>query len=165
MTMSSEPLRSALWEILSETIGISGALVATADGILIEAVFEGTASGDGEAESVAALASATVGLGAKFAHLLLLGSAAGTVVQGSNGCVAVQRVGGNAILVLYGRDGPNVARLHLAVRQAVPRIEAVLRRELATGRPQGVWLQKDLPSGRPPASPTPEHDESDVRAR
>jgi predicted regulator of Ras-like GTPase activity (Roadblock/LC7/MglB family) len=146
MTMTSEPLRTALWEILSETIGIAGALIATDDGILIEAVFEGTASGDGEAESIAALASATVGLGARFADLLVLGPAAGTVVQGSNGSVAVQRVGGNAILVLYGRDGPNVARLHLAVRQAVPRIEAVLRRELA-------------------ASPTSEHGESDVRAR
>jgi uncharacterized protein len=146
MTMTSEPLRTALWEILSETIGIAGALIATDDGILIEAVFEGTASRDGEAESIAALASATVGLGAKFAQLLLLGSAAGTVVQGSNGSVAVQRVGGNAVLVLYGRDGPNVARLHLAVRQAVPRIEAVLHRELA-------------------ASPTSEHGESDVRAR
>jgi uncharacterized protein len=137
MTMTSEPLRSALWEILSETIGISGALIATADGILIEAVFEGAAGGDGEAESIAALASATVGLGAKFAHLLLLGSTTGTVVQGSNGNVAVQLVGDNAILVLYGTDGHNVARLHLAVRQATPRIETVLRRELTAGHPGG----------------------------
>jgi uncharacterized protein len=137
MTMTtSEPLRSALWEILSETIGVSGALIATADGILIEAVFEGAASGDGEPESIAALASATVGLSVNFAHLLLLGDATGTVVQGSNGNVAVQRVGSNAILVLHGKDGPNVARLHLAVRQATPRIEAVLRRELAIGQPE-----------------------------
>jgi predicted regulator of Ras-like GTPase activity (Roadblock/LC7/MglB family) len=136
MTMTSEPLRSALWEILSETIGLSGALIATADGILIEAVFEGAASGDGEPESIAALASAAVGLSVNFAHLLLLGDATGTVVQGSNGNVAVQRVGSNAILVLHGKDGPNVARLHLAVRQATPRIEAVLRRELAMGQPE-----------------------------
>ncbi|OLT16525.1 hypothetical protein BJF78_13975 [Pseudonocardia sp. CNS-139] len=135
MTMSSEQLRSALWEIVSETIGVSGALIATADGLLVEAVFEGNANDDGEAESIAALASATVGLGARFAQLLLLGPAAGTVVQGTNGSVAVQRVGGTAILVLYGKDGPNVARLHLAVRQAVPRIDAVMKRELTSGQP------------------------------
>lgn len=138
MTTTSEPLRAALGEILSDTIGVSGALIATADGLPIAAAFDrGGSRDDGEADSIAALAAATVGVGAQFAQLLRLGAVAGTVVQGADGCVAVQRVGGNAVLVLFGNDGPNVARLHLAVRQAAPRIEAALRTEIAAGAPNG----------------------------
>jgi predicted regulator of Ras-like GTPase activity (Roadblock/LC7/MglB family) len=79
------------------------------------------------AESIAALAAATSGVGSQFAYLMRLGELGGTVVQGTKGCVAVHPVGDNAILVLFGTDGPNVARLHLAVRQALPRIEAAMR--------------------------------------
>lgn len=120
--MDAEALSAQLRELLSEVIGVTGALIATADGMLIAAECEDSL----HPESIAALAAATSGVGSQFAYLMRLGELGGTVVQGSKGCVAVHPVGDNAILVLIG-DGPNVARLHLAVRQAMPTIEAALR--------------------------------------
>jgi uncharacterized protein len=124
-----EALHVALGEVLDEAIGVSGALVATSDGMLVASDFRGMTTGAGGAEPdvVAALSAAASGLGAQFAHVLLLGEASSTVVQGTKGCVAVQQLAGRGVLVLFGNDGPNVARLHLAARQAVPRIEAALR--------------------------------------
>jgi predicted regulator of Ras-like GTPase activity (Roadblock/LC7/MglB family) len=120
--MDAEALCAELRELLSEVIGVSGALIATGDGMLIAAECEDSL----HAESSAARAAATSGVGSQFAYLMRLGDLGGTVVQGSKGCVAVHPIGENAILVLYGTDGPNVARLHLAVRQALPRVEAAL---------------------------------------
>ena len=47
-------------------------------------------------------------------------------MQGSRGCVSAQRVGDRGVLVLFGGDGLNMARLNLAVRQALPRVHKVL---------------------------------------
>lgn len=124
--MDATRLEATLREVLDESIGISGAVVATIDGLLVAAEPGVGWNGGSDPDSVSALASACVGVGAQFVQMLGLGDAASTVVQGSSGCAAVQRLRGNAILVVYGTDGPNVARLHLAARQAVPRIEAVL---------------------------------------
>ncbi len=120
--MDAESLSAELRELLTEVIGVSGALVATGDGMLIAAEVEDSM----HAESIAALAAATSGVGSQFAYLMRLGHLGGTVVQGNKGCVAVHPIGDNAILVLFGTDGPNVVRLHLAVRQALPRVEAAL---------------------------------------
>jgi predicted regulator of Ras-like GTPase activity (Roadblock/LC7/MglB family) len=120
--MDAESLCAELRELLAEVIGVSGALVATADGMLIAAECDDSL----HPESIAALAAASSGVGAQFSYLMRLGELGGTVVQGSKGCVAVHPIGDNAILVLYGTEGPNVARLHLAVRQALPRVEAAL---------------------------------------
>jgi hypothetical protein len=48
------------------------------------------------------------------------------VVYGEAGCIAVHPVGDNAIIVIYTTGVPNVARLHLAVRQALPRFEKII---------------------------------------
>jgi predicted regulator of Ras-like GTPase activity (Roadblock/LC7/MglB family) len=120
--MDAESLGAELRELLAEVIGVTGALVATTDGMLIAAEVEDSL----HPESIAALAAATSGVGSQFAYLMRLGELGGTVVQGTKGCVAVHPLGENAILVLFGTDGPNVARLHLAVRQALPRVEAAL---------------------------------------
>ena len=120
--MDAESLCAELRELLAEVIGVSGALIATADGMLIAAEVEDSL----HAESIAALAAASSGVGSQFAYLMRLGELGGTVVQGTKGCVAVHPIGDNAILVLFGTEGPNVARLHLAVRQALPRVEAAL---------------------------------------
>jgi predicted regulator of Ras-like GTPase activity (Roadblock/LC7/MglB family) len=120
--MDPESLGAELRELLADVIGVTGALVATTDGMLIAAEVEATL----HPESIAALAAATSGVGSQFAYLMRLGELGGTVVQGTKGCVAVHPLGENAILVLFGTDGPNVARLHLAVRQALPRVEAAL---------------------------------------
>ena len=117
----SEQVRNALQELLSEVIGVSGALVASIDGLLVAEVTTGV-----EVDVVAALASATSSVGHQFANVLGLGPATGTVIQAANGCAAVYPIGETAMLVLYCVDSTHVARLHLAVRQAMPRISAAM---------------------------------------
>ena len=121
-------LRRALRRVLDESLGIEGALVATTEGLLVEAEFASTAqvTSRGQAEAVAAMASAAVGIGVHFTRHLGLGDSTACVVQGGNGCIGVQRVGSRGVLVLFGGDGLTMARLNLAVRQALPPVHEVL---------------------------------------
>jgi len=88
------PLRRALRRVLDDSLGIEGALVATTEGLLVEAEFASTAqvTSRGQAEAVAAMASAAVGIGVHFTRHLGLGDSTACVVQGGNGCIGVQRV-------------------------------------------------------------------------
>jgi uncharacterized protein len=124
-----DPLRTALRRVLDEAYAVNGALFATADGILLAAEFCEVALGPSRAhpESVAALAAATSGVAGRFTHLIPMGEATATIIQGSRGCVAVQPLGQAGVLVLYGTDGSTAGRLHLAARQATPILEEALR--------------------------------------
>ena len=123
-----QPLEWVLRQVLEESIGISGVLVATTEGLLIAAEFEAAAqvTTQVQAETVAAMASAAVGIGTQFTSRLGLGNGTACIVQGGRGCVSAQRVGDRGVLVLFGGDGLNMARLNLAVRQALPRVHKVL---------------------------------------
>ncbi|MFR9801214.1 hypothetical protein ACL02T_02800 [Pseudonocardia sp. RS010] len=127
-----EPLRAVLRRILDDAIGVSGAVVCTADGMLVAAELRGGAPQPAayQPEAVAALAAAAAGVAIRFAHLLTLGDTVATVVDGARGCVAVQELPGHGVLVLFGNEGTTLARLHLAVRQAVPAVMEVLRENL-----------------------------------
>lgn len=127
-----EPVESdldrALRHILDDTFGIDGALVATTEGLLVASEFAAAArvTSQGQAEGVAAMASAAVGIGLNFTRHLGLGDSSACVVQGGHGCVGVQRVGSRGVLVLFGGDGLTMARLNLAMRRALPRVHEVL---------------------------------------
>lgn len=125
-----DPLQCMLREILDESIGVAGVLLATVEGLLVAGEFDATAAvaSYDEAETIAAMAASTVGLGQQFSSRLALGSSTGSIVQSSRGCLAVQRVGETGVLVLFGGDGLNMARLNLSVRQALPRVREVLLR-------------------------------------
>ncbi|HXV94585.1 MAG TPA: roadblock/LC7 domain-containing protein [Pseudonocardia sp.] len=120
--MGRDSLRFELREAMAGLHDVTGALLATTDGLVLAAECD-----EQLAEPVAALAAATAGVGAQFTQLVGIGDTGTYLVQGGHGCVAVQRVAENTVLVLYGRSGANVAWLNLAVRQIVPRIEAVLK--------------------------------------
>jgi len=115
-------LRRELDALLRDVDGVSGALLATTDGLLIAA----HRPEDAHLESVAALAAAAAGVAEQFTLLMRLGELGSTVVYGESGCIAVHPIGDNAIIVIYTTGIPNVARLHLAVRQALPRFEKIM---------------------------------------
>jgi predicted regulator of Ras-like GTPase activity (Roadblock/LC7/MglB family) len=117
-----DSLRRALSALLMDVEGVSGALLATTDGLLIAA----HRPEDAHLESVAALAAAAAGVAEQFTLLMRLGELGSTVVYGESGCIAVHPIGDNAIIVIYTTGIPNVARLHLAVRQALPRFEKIM---------------------------------------
>jgi uncharacterized protein len=127
VTEDIEFVRDVLSSVLTETIGVTGALIATVDGLLIAAE-----SDEMEVDAVAALAAAAAGVGAQFTQLLGLGAPNGSVMLGSKGSVAVRHVGRGALLVMFGTDGPNLARLHLAMRQVMPRLEEAVAKYEST---------------------------------
>ncbi len=122
------PLYSTLNEILTDSIGIAGALIGTAEGILVASQFQPGApvTSLAEAETLAAMAAAALGLGTQFSHLLALGHSSSVILQGSHGCLAVQRVGSTGVLVVFGTEDLNIARLNIAVRQALPRLQEIM---------------------------------------
>jgi predicted regulator of Ras-like GTPase activity (Roadblock/LC7/MglB family) len=117
----SDAVRAALQELLDEVVGVTGALVASVDGLVLAEATAGV-----EPDVVAALAAATCGVGTQFANVLSLGEGTGTVIQATDGCAAVYPMTDTALLVLYCVDSTHVARLHLAVRQAKPKITTAL---------------------------------------
>ena len=121
-------LQRTLRQVLDDSIGVDGALVATTEGLLVAAEFAASTQlvTRGRAEVVAAMASSAAGIGLHFTRQLGLGDSTACVVQGGNGCIGVQRVGSRGVLVLFGGDGLNMARLNLAVRLALPRVHEVL---------------------------------------
>jgi predicted regulator of Ras-like GTPase activity (Roadblock/LC7/MglB family) len=103
-------------------------LVASSDGLLVAGEFDVTAPAATRAgaETLSAMAATALGIARMFGDRLALGPEPGCVVHGSGGCVAVQRVDDTDVLVLFGGDVLTVARLHLAMRRALPRVRAAL---------------------------------------
>lgn len=116
------PLRTQLQILLYEVPDVSTAVISTLDGLVVATA--GTETVD--TDSLAALAAATSGVGEQFTYLMRLGDLAATVVYGRDGSIAVHPIGDNAILLLHASDEPNVARLHLAIRQAVPTLRHIM---------------------------------------
>lgn len=120
-----DSLRVQLQTLLSEVSDVSTAVISTLDGLVVATAGEETVDTD----SLAALAAATSGVGSQFTYLMRLGDLAATVVYGRYGSIAVHPIDDDAILLLHASDEPNVARLHLAIRQAVPTL-----RDIVAGR-------------------------------
>ncbi|HEX8518586.1 MAG TPA: hypothetical protein VF667_03245 [Pseudonocardia sp.] len=102
--------------------------MASSDGLLVAGEFDVTAPAATRAgaETLSAMAATALGIARMFGDRLALGPEPGCVVHGSGGCVAVQRVDDTDVLVLFGGDVLTVARLHLAMRRALPRVRAAL---------------------------------------
>lgn len=96
---------------------LTGALAASIDGMVLarDAV-------DAEAESVAALTAAALGVGQRLADTTGQGGFKELLVRGENGYVATYAAGGSAVLTLLAEPRINVGRLHLEARRSSARI-------------------------------------------
>jgi predicted regulator of Ras-like GTPase activity (Roadblock/LC7/MglB family) len=101
--------------------GVVGLAVASADGLLVAADADGV-----EPDGLAALAAAELSLGQRMAHVVGVGAFREVAIRASDGYIVVYAVGGQALLVVLGDSGLNVARLHLEARAAVDRIASLL---------------------------------------
>ncbi|MET8505942.1 roadblock/LC7 domain-containing protein [Streptomyces sp. NPDC015232] len=96
---------------------LTGALAASADGLVLaqDAVA-------GEAEAVAALTAAALGVGQRLADCTGQGGFRELLVRGEHGYVATYAAGGSAVLTLLAEPRINVGRLHLEARRSSARI-------------------------------------------
>ncbi|MFF4585413.1 roadblock/LC7 domain-containing protein [Streptomyces sp. NPDC001388] len=117
---------------------LRGALAASADGLVLARDMP-----DVEAESLAALTAAALGVGRRMADLAARGEFRELLVRGAGGYVATYAAGPSAVLTLLADDRVNVGRLHLEGRRSGTRIAQLVAEGSPADRPH-------LP-GAPPA--------------
>ncbi|MFJ3586433.1 roadblock/LC7 domain-containing protein [Streptomyces sp. NPDC090127] len=96
---------------------LTGALAASADGLVLA---HDTA--DAEAEGVAALTAAALGVAQRLTESTGQGGFRELLVRGDDGYVATYAAGGAAVLTLLAEPRINVGRLHLEARRSSARI-------------------------------------------
>ncbi|GGT35172.1 roadblock/LC7 domain-containing protein [Streptomyces purpureus] len=96
---------------------LTGALAASADGLVLA---QDTV--DTEAESVAALTAAALGVAQRLAETTGQGGFRELLVRGEHGYVATYAAGASAVLTLLAEPRINVGRLHLEARRSSARI-------------------------------------------
>ncbi|WP_416976760.1 roadblock/LC7 domain-containing protein [Streptomyces sp. T028] len=108
---------------------LRGALAAGADGLVLARDLP-----DVEAEALAALTAAALGVGRRMADLAARGEFRELLVRGADGYVATYAAGHSAVLTLLADDRVNVGRLHLEGRRSGTRIAELMA---ATSTPDG----------------------------
>ncbi|MFF9509558.1 roadblock/LC7 domain-containing protein [Streptomyces sp. NPDC014724] len=96
---------------------LSGALAAGVDGLVLAHDTPGV-----EAEGVAALTAAALGVAIRMAEATGRGGFRELLVRGETGYIATYAAGSSAVLTLLAEDRINVGRLHLEGRRAGARI-------------------------------------------
>jgi predicted regulator of Ras-like GTPase activity (Roadblock/LC7/MglB family) len=96
---------------------VTGALAASVDGLVLAHDTPGV-----EAESVAALTAAALGVAQRLSDATGQGGFRELLVRGTDGYVATYAAGDTAVLTLLAEDRVNVGRLHLEGRRAGVRI-------------------------------------------
>ncbi|MBM9621179.1 roadblock/LC7 domain-containing protein [Streptomyces zhihengii] len=94
---------------------LTGALAASADGLVL-------ASDTAEAEGVAALTAAALGVALRLTEATGQGGFKELLVRGERGYVATYAAGSAAVLTVLAEPRINVGRLHLEARRAGARI-------------------------------------------
>lgn len=120
--MDHEALAREMRGLREQVTGITDTAVAASDGLLIAA----DTADSIDAECLAALAAAGLGLARRTAQAAERGALRRTVTYGSAGCAAFYAVGDTALMVVVGDEGMDLDRLHQATQPALRRIHSIL---------------------------------------
>jgi predicted regulator of Ras-like GTPase activity (Roadblock/LC7/MglB family) len=116
--MDRQGLLEELRELRAIVPGVTGTLVAAADGRLLA-----TDTGKGvDAASLAAAAVANLDMARRITDVTRQGTLGQTVVHGRRGHVAVYAIADAALLAVLGDEGLDVPTLHRRSRPALARI-------------------------------------------
>lgn len=127
--MDHQALAREMHGLREQVTGITDTAIAACDGLLIAAD-----TGDSiDAEGLAALAAAGLGLARRTAYATARGALRQTVTYGSHGCAAFYAVGDTALMVVLGDEGIDMDRLHRATLPALDRIGSILMAKAPEG--------------------------------
>ncbi|WP_034086899.1 roadblock/LC7 domain-containing protein [Streptacidiphilus albus] len=118
---SSASLVDELKSLRERIMGLSESVISTTDGLLVAA---DTATV--HPESVAALSAAMLGLGQRTAAEVGVGGLRDVVTRCSGGYVVVLAIGGQALLMILGDEGLDIAALHRESPATVHRLAHLL---------------------------------------
>jgi predicted regulator of Ras-like GTPase activity (Roadblock/LC7/MglB family) len=103
-----------LRKIREQVDQVAGLLVATHDGLVLADDTDTV-----EADSVAAMSAAAIGLAAQFTALARIGESRGAMFEGSSGYVCVFPVEAGLLLVVFGQPDITMGLFTLAAKQAL----------------------------------------------
>lgn len=129
--MAEDKLLAEIQALRDKVTGITGTAVASRDGLIIRDDTDGVDPGN-----LAALTAIALALAQRLVSEAGQGTLREAVTRSSGGHVAIYAVGANAVLVLLGDEGLDIARLHYESRATIDTIEALLAlssRESAAG--------------------------------
>ena len=102
-------------------VGITDTALASRDGLIIRAD-----TADVDADNLAAMAAAALGLARRMAAEVGKGVLHEAVTRSSGGYVAIYAVGTTALLVVVGDAGLDTTRLHRETRTTIESLEQIL---------------------------------------
>ncbi|GAA3384823.1 hypothetical protein GCM10017750_60860 [Streptomyces racemochromogenes] len=126
---------------------LTGVLAASADGLVLA-----QESAAGEAESLAALTAAALGVAQRLSDCTGQGGFRELLVRGEHGYVATYAAGDAAVLTLIAEPRVNVGRLHLEARRSTLRISELIDHRLGRRGP-ALPPPGAAPPGREPDRP------------
>ncbi|WP_344496642.1 roadblock/LC7 domain-containing protein [Streptomyces enissocaesilis] len=122
MLMAAEPeVLDELRQLRARVPQLTGSLAASVDGLVLAQDTPAV-----EAEGVAALTAAALGVAVRLADATGQGAFRELLVRGDDGYVATYAAGTSAVLTLLAEPRVNVGRLHLEARRASVRIGALV---------------------------------------
>jgi uncharacterized protein len=119
--LTEDKLLAEMQALRDRVIGITGAAVASRDGLIIRDDTSGM-----NPDNMAALSAAALSLAQRLAGEAGHGTLREAITRSSGGYVALYAVGAAAVLILTGDEGLDTARLHRESRATVENIEALL---------------------------------------
>ncbi|GAA0393090.1 roadblock/LC7 domain-containing protein [Streptomyces luteireticuli] len=122
MTAAPPEVLAELQELRVRVPYLTGAMVASTDGLVIAHLLAKNAEPDG----VAALTAAALGVGARLTEAVGHGGFRELLVNGEFGYVATYAAGVSSVLTLLATADANVGRLNLEARRACPRLAALI---------------------------------------
>jgi uncharacterized protein len=106
--------------------GVTGTLVAACDGLLVAADIDSHADAKVEADSLAAIAAASLGVARQVVSVAGQGTLGRAITHASRGHMVVYAVGVAALLAVLGDEGLDVGTLHQKSQPALGRIRTIL---------------------------------------
>ncbi|GHA34180.1 hypothetical protein GCM10010372_37910 [Streptomyces tauricus] len=125
-TSQPNPLTEILTSLRDRVMGVSESVLSTADGLLVVADTDSS-----HAESVAALAAATLGVARRMADQTGVGALREVVARCGSGHVIVMAVGDRALLTVMGDDGLDLAALQRESPATVEQLTQALAADVA----------------------------------
>ncbi len=119
--VSSASLVAELKSLRERVMGVSESVIATTDGLLVAAD-----AATVHPESAAALTAAMLGLGKRTAAELGIGGLRDVVTRCGGGYVVVLAIGEQALLMVLGDEGLDIAALHRESPAAINRLAELL---------------------------------------
>ncbi|MBC2878973.1 roadblock/LC7 domain-containing protein [Streptomyces sp. TYQ1024] len=121
MTAAPPEVLAELQELRVRVPYLTGAMVASTDGLVIAHLLA-----NAEPDGVAALTAAALGVGARLTDAVGHGGFRELLVNGEFGYVATYAAGTASVLTLLATADANVGRLNIEARRACPRLGALI---------------------------------------